>query len=115
MKYIRTKDKIIDTTDTLFTRFFEFKIDNNILRTHCFNEDFWDKEEIINQADTIEELCDDFVLIRDAIIRVYPKKHLLEESITGYCVGDEVYGAIWTNKGLIYVAKMNEEGCLELL
>ena len=26
-----------------------------------------------------------------------------------------IYGAIWTDKGLIYVAKMNEEGELELL
>lgn len=29
--------------------------------------------------------------------------------------GDELYGAIWTNKGLIYVAKMNDKGELELL
>lgn len=27
----------------------------------------------------------------------------------------EVYGAIWTDKGLIYVAKMNNKGELELL
>ena len=27
----------------------------------------------------------------------------------------EVYGAIWTDKGLIYVAKMNEKRELELL
>lgn len=26
-----------------------------------------------------------------------------------------VYGAIWTEKGLIYIAKMNEKGELELL
>ena len=26
-----------------------------------------------------------------------------------------IYGAIWTDKGLIYVAKMNEKGELELL
>ena len=29
--------------------------------------------------------------------------------------GDNVYGAIWTDKGLIYVAKMNDKGELELL
>ena len=28
---------------------------------------------------------------------------------------DIFYGAIWTSKGLIYVAKMNEKGDLELL
>jgi hypothetical protein len=27
----------------------------------------------------------------------------------------KLYGAIWTDKGLIYVAKMNEKGELELL
>lgn len=27
----------------------------------------------------------------------------------------EIYGAIWTDKGLIYVAKMNEKGEFELL
>ena len=27
----------------------------------------------------------------------------------------EIYGAIWTDKGLIYVAKMNDKGELELL
>ena len=26
-----------------------------------------------------------------------------------------IYGAIWTSKGLIYVAKMNDKGELELL
>lgn len=27
----------------------------------------------------------------------------------------QIYGAIWTDKGLIYVAKMNDKGELELL
>ena len=35
------------------------------------------------------------------------KKHLLENGC--------VYGAIWTDKGLIYVAKMNSEGKLCLI
>ena len=26
-----------------------------------------------------------------------------------------IYGAIWTDKGLIYVAKMNDKGDLELI
>ena len=29
--------------------------------------------------------------------------------------GCDLFGAIWTDKGLIYVAKMNEKGELELL
>ena len=31
------------------------------------------------------------------------------------CIYDVLYGAIWTDKGLIYVAKMNEDDELELL
>ena len=65
--------------------------------------------EIIKQADTIKELCDEFVMISDG-------KHKLDIGCHSY--GDkkiQIYGAIWTNKGLIYVAKMNEKGELELL
>lgn len=29
-------------------------------------------------------------------------------------LNNTIYGAIWTDKGLIYVAKMNEKGELEL-
>ena len=65
--------------------------------------------EIIKQADTIEELCDEFVMISGG-------KHKLDIGCHSY--GDkkiQIYGAIWTDKGLIYVAKMNEKGELELL
>lgn len=65
--------------------------------------------EIIKQADTIKELCDEFVMISYG-------KHKLDIGCHSY--GDkkiQIYGAIWTDKGLIYVAKMNEKGELELL
>ena len=65
--------------------------------------------EIIKQADAIKELCDEFVMISDG-------KHKLDIGCHSY--GDEkiqIYGAIWTDKGLIYVAKMNKKGELELL
>ena len=63
----------------------------------------------IRSAETIEELCDCFV------------DHDCEYD-TFVVIGDdirrhnhEIYGAIWTERGLIYVAKMNEKGRLELL
>ena len=65
--------------------------------------------EIIKQADTIKELCDEFVMISGG-------KHKLDIGCHSY--GDkkiQIYGAIWTDKGLIYVAKMNVKGELELL
>ena len=63
------------------------------------------------QADTIEELCDEFVVDLNGkkIISALTFERSLDYG------GDEIYGAIWTDKGLIYVAKMNDKGELELL
>lgn len=77
------------------------------------------KNQIIKQADTIEELCDWYVYIEDGKI-----KYLFEDwdtafSYLGQCfeISDyqNWYGAIETDKGLIYVAKLNEKGFMELL
>lgn len=70
------------------------------------------REHIIATDDNLEELIDEYVL----------------DEYGHYCViGDieardmaeryygTVYGAIWTDKGLIFVAKMNDKGELELL
>lgn len=100
MKYIRTKDGIYE---------------NKPLEKHLGKrrgkgfEIVFKEQDIINQADTIKELCDEFVMISYG-------KHKLDIGCHSY--GDkniQIYGAIWTDKGLIYVAKMNENGCLELL
>ena len=85
MKYIRTKDGIYEYVD----------YDNECI--------------IVKQADTIEKLCDEFVFEE-----TYPsglKRHIITEDVA---VGTQ-FGAIWTDKGLIYVAKMNDNGELELL
>ena len=67
------------------------------------------KDYIEKQADTIEELCDEFIGIVGNMHR----------QLTGTNIRSwndhTVYGAIWTDKGLIYVAKMNDKGELELL
>lgn len=103
--------------------------------------------EIINQADTIEELCDEFVIVNNADkkpYRISVKTYCERFYSTGYkcldyaiekfnslkrfigtkekhniyadCLYQEnpnykfegcIKGAIWTDKGLIYVAKMN--------
>lgn len=68
------------------------------------------KCNVVKQADNIEELCDcysyDIETTRDYLVAKSWKLHRLER---------EVYGCIKTNKGLIYVAKMNENGEFELL
>lgn len=80
------------------------------------------KHAIIKQADTIEELCDCFVKIKrkgncKPYILKFDYKDLptLKEQAIKY-KDSSVYGAVHIeDKGLIYVAKMNEKGELELL
>ena len=85
--------------------------------------------DILKSTDTIEELCDEFVIAHYFKETNYThcevlkeNKELLIESVKlrkqdkDYDQNEfEIYGAIWTDKGLIYVAKMNEKGTLELL
>jgi hypothetical protein len=88
----------------------------------------------IDPADTIEELCDEVVIVypngSHSVSQCYDYKSFYEsiegqvghlekmpytkENLAEYEIY-EIYGAIWTDKGLIYVAKMNENGELELL
>ena len=86
MRYIRTKYGIYEYVD----------YDNECI--------------IIKQADTIEELCDEFVVVIENKPHLIPREWLKQEIIV-----DVLYGAIWTEWGLKYVAKMNDKGELELL
>ena len=70
--------------------------------------------KFVKQADTIEELCDEFVYNNQLLNPRYidPKdneliafKYRIEDEFN-YKNYKEIYGAIWTNKGLIYVAKV---------
>ena len=119
MKYIRTKDgkigKVISVRDYNgpIPTFYhvQFANDKEIYSDYELN--------IIAKADTIEELCDEFVLFYDSeetkpdltyrggFNDLYFQNELKHSA--------KCYGAIWTNKGLIYVAKMNDKGELELL
>lgn len=78
----------------------------------------------IKQADTIEELCDEYVIINWTEEDGWGEPQLVKNKVSIYQLqklikfdskSHKVYGAIWTDKGLIYVAKMNEKGELELL
>lgn len=125
MKYIRTKDGRIYKI---------FKENISLIGKNdgyaCYGENTVDfmtaiyiPKPVEKVADTIEELCDEFVLYdsKDMIntfISTYERvmnwKEVLDKrklDKSNY----EIYGAIWTDKGLIYVAKMNDKGELELL
>lgn len=107
MKYIRTKNEIFDTG-----------IMNGELTAKQEKEIIQILNPHYKVAETIEELCDEWVVI-------YPtgeRSSFNCEDIKTFCENwnidielDEIYGAIWTDKGLIFVAKMNDKGELNLL
>lgn len=115
MKYIRTKDgKLYEVQSASNGERYLVRTDELIpVRTNT--------HEIIKQADTIEELCDEFVwkwideefpystvrqYVRYAGLGDLKSAMRVEERYGKYLNFDyKIYGAIWTDKGLIYVAK----------
>lgn len=81
------------------------------------------KNGITKIADTIEELCDLCVVIhkyreQPQDMSFYAAKFFIDVYTRRVKSADPIiaiFGAIWTDKGLIYIAKMNEKGELELL
>ena len=111
MKYIRTKDGIYNKSKIICSAF------NEEYCSPDWNEDIekYLQTKIVAEADTIEELYDELVVCFDSNVKpvvvgysIYWAKHYA--GTTGH-----IMGAIWTDKGLIYVAKMNDEGKFELL
>lgn len=114
MRYIRIKDgKIYDTKDLT-------KCEDKRFPNGWFTE-FGVALLSVNEADTIEALCD--CVVYECLPKKYQDEYHKHEvsSVESLEWNREpkrfanVYGAIWTDKGLIYVAKMNKEGCLELI
>lgn len=106
MRYVRTKETDCCIIDTI-----KYK---EITGEDCFIP----KKEIVDEANTIEELCDEFIVVSDnckrPIISALPfnELKLYAKNRTKYA---NCYGAIWTEWGLKYIAKMNDKGELELL
>lgn len=103
MKYIRTKDEIRKA----------IQIDETIFRTPKGNVY---ADEVISQADTLEELYDEFVIeYENGHHIVYDELEWAKDKALRSGNKYIIYGAIWTDKGLKYIAKMNSKGELELL
>ena len=117
-KYVRTTDgKIVSlrnfqdrVTDCAEEKILYLSARHNPLCVH--------RIPYVKQADTIKELCDWFVTVwsKDGHTE-YCTYYDLDRDLFQSLVRAKftVYGAIWTDKGLIYVAKMNKEGEFELL
>jgi hypothetical protein len=106
MEYIRTKEAI-------------YKVDGYDDRGVCVcNGKTFYRNEYIDIADTIEELCDEFVNVSGVSkeIRITGEYHLVEYSlniIKG--MSGITYGAVWCEWGLKYVAKLDDKGEWHLL
>lgn len=74
--------------------------------------------KVINQSDTIEELCDEFVITKNNEgIEFWKDFDALKQCSAHFVQNDfdDIYGAIWTKWGLRYVAKINNKEDLELI
>lgn len=101
MKYIRTADGRI------------------MKHPHPDEEVFTFRYEIIKSADSIIELCD-YIFLFDNEVTIRKITHEDDENAIEYlkeCIelGMKIKLAVLTDKGLIYVAKMNAKGKLELI
>ena len=110
MKYVRTKAGIYEVSKIIKDRvgsIIQYKIKSRLPNT---------KLGVYGRlADTLEELCDEFVGIDSEGHYILHNDEFMEGARIVPLEKVNYYGAIWTDKGLIYVAKMNEKGELELL
>jgi len=131
MKYIRTNSRIYKIKDHEHNGFelvWRCEVKNKPSMYYEIKE-----HEVIHYGDTIEELCDEFIGILDSgngshiwyddeYLGITEWETPEELSVLKFkyakanlSLNEILYGAIWTDKGLIYVAKMNDKGELELL
>lgn len=113
MKYIRIKNGAVAVGDE------EYNIKYIISTEDYLTKYFVDSRHIIAQADTIEGLCDEFVVAYEDGSRIVYSDLAWAKTKANASLefGHKsiIYGAIWTEWGLKYVAKLNDKGELELL
>ena len=121
MKYIRTKD---GTIHEVFLKRYNvyFVKENPSDGSDIYGDLGYSQEDIIKEADKIEELSDCFIAIdKNGCLCEDPmvSKGRGFKSFCNYYKANHMdvdcYLAILTNKGLIFVAKMNQKGAVELL
>lgn len=108
MKYIRTKnDLVLKVSD---------KITDEYGTYYLYGDTKWFDFQIDKVADTIGELCDLVIVFEgEKLLTIIDLENVHWKHIKETANRYKIYGSIITDKGLIYVAKMNEKGELELL
>ena len=109
--YIRTKNRIYETEGTFLDNNGKWKY-YNILKDDMA---IILRSQIINQSETIEELCDRFVVIDKETKEVISIVTFLAYAKLWSSCKYNIFGAVWCEWGLKYVAKMNDKGDLELI
>ena len=110
--YIRTKDEILKALDT------DYMCGVKVYHTE---KGMITEKLVVKTADNLAELCDEFVVASNTpLVIMKPRIQNMEfEEISQSYVKSKknsiVYGAIWTDKGLVYVAKLDNKGELQLL
>lgn len=111
MKYIRTKDGIYEPTA------WQCDLSGELILVKAYNKfgnDTVFAKDIVKEADTIEELCDEFVsnnkllepkyiYSNESLIQSWRNRFEDEITVNG---NKDIKGAIWTEGGLIYAAKI---------
>lgn len=110
-RFIRTENGIYDTSKGLYTPSIKMWAIGFIT--------IYD-DQILKEADTIEELCDEFHIEFDSLWLpkeiLYSKYYHFDIAKQNLEDNETLYGVIHIKgKGLIYVAKMNENGELVLI
>ena len=126
--YIRTKDGVYEVLSEYDEPEYTTLISNPVkafdvkVTTRTSNGSFIRivyGSEVISQSESIEELCDEFVVIRDdtkinQLVRrdgINYLKEMMKEDKRIIAIK----GAIWADWGLKYVAKLNDNGKMELI
>ena len=105
--YIRTKNRIYKVESETCNKQ-GYYIDR-------YEEDVILKEQVIKQSENIEELCDRFVVMDKETKEVMNiVSFLAYAKLWSYCKYN-IYGAVWCEWGLMYVAKLDDKGELVLI
>lgn len=114
--YIRTKDgRIAEVKENMAIK----RCSENVLRlVYKDNRSICvlhGNDDITKEADTIEELCDGFVVMDKETKEVRNIVSFLAYAKLWATCKYNIYGAVWCEWGLKYVAKLDDKGDFELI